>query len=197
MEDNLLPRFKLIVGLGNPGRDYEATRHNLGFMVVDTLAGAQKFKAGKGYFHFCDIELSSEKVVLLKPTTYMNRSGLAVTEFARGNNIAPPELLVIADDFYLPFGQLRLRQSGSDGGHKGLASIIYHLGSEDFPRIRLGIGPVPEGVPAEDFVLRPFADNEIERAAEMVRLAADAVGMWFEMGFESTAARFNRAINEN
>jgi PTH1 family peptidyl-tRNA hydrolase len=205
MEDNLQPRFKAIMGLGNPGRDYEATRHNLGFMVVDTLAGGREFKAGKGSFYSREIELSSPRgsretsgrVVLLKPTTYMNRSGLAVTEFAGESNISPAELLVIADDFYLQFGQLRLRKSGSDGGHKGLASIIYHLGSEDFPRLRLGIGPVPEGIAAEEFVLRPFAADETDKAGEMVRRAAEAVVTWFDEGFEIAAARHNRAIDDN
>jgi PTH1 family peptidyl-tRNA hydrolase len=174
-------------------------------MVADTLAGGRTFVAGNGSYYFREIELSSGRVVLLKPTTYMNRSGLAVAEFAGENNISPPELLVIADDFYLPLGQLRLRKSGSDGGHKGLASIIYHLGSEDFPRIRLGIGPVPEGVPAEEFVLRPFHANETDKAAAMVKRAAEAVVTWCEDGFEIAAARFNskesslndRALDEN
>lgn len=203
MEDNL-PRsersglgFKAIIGLGNPGRDYEATRHNLGFMVVDRLADGRGFSAGKGNFYSCDLALSSGKVALLKPTTYMNRSGLAVIEFAGENGTLPSEILVIADDFYLPLGQLRLRQSGSDGGHKGLASIIYHLGSEDFPRLRLGIGPVPDGIAAEEFVLRPFTGNEAEKAAEMVKRAADAIVAWLDDGFEIAAARYNRAFDEN
>jgi PTH1 family peptidyl-tRNA hydrolase len=191
------PRFKAVIGLGNPGRDYEATRHNLGFMVVNTLAGGQIFKAGKGSFLFLEKELSSGSVVLLQPTTFMNRSGLAVEEFAGENIITPSELLVVADDFYLPFGRLRLRLSGSDGGHKGLASIIYHLGSEEFPRLRLGIGPVPEGIAAEEFVLRPFTANEVDGAASMVKRAADAVVTWFNEGFEIAAARFNRAADEN
>ncbi|OGC94569.1 MAG: aminoacyl-tRNA hydrolase [candidate division Zixibacteria bacterium RBG_16_53_22] len=207
MEDNLQPRFKAIIGLGNPGRDYEATRHNLGFMVADTLAGGRKFKAGKGDFYSREIELSSPRgsrsrktsarVVLLKPTTYMNRSGLAVAQFAAQNNISPSELLVIADDFYLQFGQLRIRKSGSDGGHKGLASIIYHLGSEEFSRLRLGIGPVPECMAAEEFVLRPFAADEADRAGEMVKRAVEAVETWFDDGFEIAAARFNRVMDDN
>jgi PTH1 family peptidyl-tRNA hydrolase len=122
----------------------------------------------------------------------MNRSGLAVARFAEENALSPPEILVVTDDFYLSLGRLRLRASGSDGGHKGLASIIYHLGSEDLPRLRLGIGPVPEGMAAEDFVLMRFSDDETPVGAEMVSRAAEAVVAWLEHGFEIAAGRYNR-----
>jgi PTH1 family peptidyl-tRNA hydrolase len=204
MEESLRPRserlnseFKAIIGLGNPGREYEATRHNLGFWALDILAGRHRFKAGRGNYHSCEIEISSNKIVLLKPITYMNRSGLAVAEFAGDNGVSPSELLVITDDFYLPFGQLRLRKSGSDGGHKGLASIIYHLGTDEISRIRLGVGPVPDSVAAEDFVLRGFDSQERALAEDMARRAAEAAVTWLNDGFEIAAAQFNRALDEN
>ncbi len=151
--------------------------------------------AGKGDYFRCDIESGPVKVVLLKPTTYMNRSGIAVADFVMSENLKPEEILVIADDFNLPLGRIRLRESGSDGGHNGLASIIYHLNSENFPRIRMGIGPVPEGIPAEDFVLERFAENQMADIKEMIGRASEAALMWLAEGYSKAAAQFNRAID--
>ena len=176
---------------------YATTRHNLGYGVVDQLAGTKSFAAGAGSYYFCEIESESGPIVLLKPTTYMNRSGLAVAQLAEAQSLAPSQILVIADDFNLPLGRLRLRQGGSDGGHKGMASIIYHLNSDDFPRIRLGIGPVPDELPAEDFVLDKFTSNERAAADEMINRAAQAVMTWINKGFEEAAAQYNRAIDDN
>jgi len=198
MEDELRPRrIRAIVGLGNPGREFEATRHNLGFEVVDLLRGDADFVAGNGKYFRCDTEIASLSVVLLKPTTYMNRSGIAVERLAGEMELAPEEILVIADDFNLPLGRIRLRKSGSDGGHNGLASIIYHLGSDQFPRIRMGIGPVPENIPAEEFVLERFADSEHEAAQVMIKRTADAIVMWLSDGYEKSAAEYNQAPQEN
>jgi PTH1 family peptidyl-tRNA hydrolase len=121
----------------------------------------------------------------------MNRSGIAVRQIVDAEDLSPEEILVITDDFNLPLGRLRLRLSGSDGGHNGLASIIYHLGTEDFPRLRLGIGPVPEGVPAEEFVLERFKQSEVVSAEKMVERAVKAVSSLLEEGFEKTASIFN------
>ena len=206
MERELRPRVKAIVGLGNPGRDLERTRHNLGFEVVDFLKGKSEFTAGSGKFFRCDTEISSPSlpdrgaalnVVLLKPTTYMNRSGIAVERIVEEMGLEPREILVIADDFNLPLGRLRLRQSGSDGGHNGLASIVYHLGTEDFPRIRMGIGPIPEKVPAEEFVLERFTVSETEIVEGMIARAAGAVTTWMSEGFEQAASVYNQAPLEN
>lgn len=191
MEETLQPRIKAIIGLGNPGKRYENTRHNLGFEVVDLLKGISEFIAGKGNYFCCQTEVSNSKVVLLKPTTYMNLSGLAVREFAESEGMRPNEMLVISDDFNLPLGRIRLRESGSDGGHNGLASIIYHLNSDNFPRIRMGIGPISEGILAERFVLERFRDEELPAAREMIERAAEAAGVWLVDGYEKTAARFN------
>ena len=197
MEGDLLPRIRVIAGLGNPGRDFDRTRHNLGFEVVDFLKGNAEFATGKGNYYRCDIVISSVKVVLLKPTTYMNRSGIALREVVEAEGLSSQEVLVIADDFNLPLGKIRLRRSGSDGGHNGLASVIYHLGTEDFPRIRLGIGPVPESMPSEEFVLERFADDEIPAAAKSVERAAEAVAAWLTEGYEKAASVYNRAPVDN
>jgi PTH1 family peptidyl-tRNA hydrolase len=127
----------------------------------------------------------------------MNRSGLAVASFTESLGLTPSQILVIADDFNLPFGQIRLRQNGSDGGHKGLASIIYYLASTEFPRIRLGVGPVPEDNPAVDFVLDRFTNTERPVANEMIKRSAEAVSTWLKEGFDIAAAQYNRAIEEN
>ncbi len=197
MEEGLQPRICAVIGLGNPGKAYATTRHNLGYEVVDQLAGKKSFAAGTGSYYLCEIDCESGPIVLLKPTTYMNRSGLAVAQLAEARSLAAPQILVVADDFNLPLGRLRLRQGGSDGGHKGLASIIYHLGSDDFPRLRLGIGPVPDEMPAEDFVLERFTGDERAAADEMIIRAAQAVMTWINKGFEEAAAQFNRAIDDN
>lgn len=123
----------------------------------------------------------------------MNRSGIAVERIAEDMGLVSREILVIADDFNLTLGRLRLRQSGSDGGHNGLASIVYHLGTEDFPRIRMGIGPVPEKIPAEEFVLEPFGKSDTEIVESMIARAAGAIVMWMSEGFEKAASVYNQA----
>jgi peptidyl-tRNA hydrolase, PTH1 family len=197
MEETLQPRIKVVIGLGNPGKRFDKTRHNLGFEVVDLLRGKSEFVAGKGSYFSCETEVSSLKVVLLKPTTYMNLSGIAVREFADQRELKPEEMLVISDDFNLSLGRIRLRQSGSDGGHNGLASITYHLSSENFPRIRLGIGPMPDGMPPEEFVLEKFTEGELPAVRDMIARTAEAAAVWLAEGYEKTAARFNRALLEN
>lgn len=196
MEGDIRPRIRVIAGLGNPGRDFERTRHNLGFEVVDFLKGEAEFVAGEGNYHRCDTVICSVKIVLLKPTTYMNRSGIAIRQIIGAEDLSPEEVLIVTDDFNLPLGKIRLRRSGSDGGHNGLASIIYHLGTEDLPRIRLGIGPVPEGVPAEEFVLERFRQSEVVSAERMVERAGKAVSAWLEEGFEKSASTFNLAPDD-
>jgi PTH1 family peptidyl-tRNA hydrolase len=197
MEDGRPVRIRAIVGLGNPGKKYDRTRHNLGFEVVNLLKGESEFVPGSGSYYYCIASISSLKIVLLKPTTYMNRSGIAVRSFAKSELLFPEEILIIADDFNLPLGRIRLRRSGSDGGHNGLASLIYHLGTEEFPRLRLGVGPVPEGVAAEDFVLRKFPKREINAADEMVERASRAAQAWLLKGYQKAAAVFNQAVEDN
>ena len=192
-----MARIKLIVGLGNKGRDYENTRHNLGFAVVDSLKGQTKFLPGKGQFYFCQIMIGHHEIALLKPTTFMNHSGSAVSDFSLSRGLTPQEILAIADDFNLPLGRIRLREYGSDGGHNGLASLIFHLQSDQFPRIRLGVGPIPQGKPAEDFVLEKFESSQNQPLTEMVERSVEAIKSWVINGYEKAAAQYNVAIVNN
>lgn len=193
MEETLRPRIRAIVGLGNPGRKYDGAPHNLGFEVVDLLKGESEFRPGPGDYYQCRTILASREIVLLKPTTYMNRSGIAVQQFAESDGVLPLEMLVVADDFNLPLGRIRLRQTGTDGGHNGLASIIYHLQTDDFPRIRIGIGPAPENIPAEEFVLERFKQEQIPIVKEIITRAANAAIAWVNEGFDNAAGMYNRA----
>jgi len=197
MEDGRPVRIRAIVGLGNLGEKYDRTRHNLGFEVVNLLKGESEFAPGGGRYQICRTSISSLKIALLKPTTYMNRSGEAVKGFAESESLLPEEILVIADDFNLHLGRIRLRRGGSDGGHNGLESVICHLGTENFPRLRMGTGPVPEGMAAEDFVLEYFTEREIEIAEGMLERAVQAVKSWFLEGYEKTAAIYNQAVEED
>ena len=185
--------MKLIVGLGNPGRDYERTRHNVGFRVVDELAGRWQVELSKSRFsgRFGSGRCGSESVALLTPTTYMNRSGRSVLEATTFYKLDPEDLLVIVDDLALPLGRLRIRPKGSGGGHNGLTNVIEELGDSGFARLRIGIEWV-EGVRAVRHVLGPFTPEEQERVAEAVRRAADAVGCWLEDGIDAAMNRFNR-----
>lgn len=184
--------MRTIVGLGNPGREYEGTRHNVGFRVVDELArrhdvpcGQRKFKSLFGMGPIC-----GEKCVLLKPQTYMNLSGEAVRPALDWFESAPGDLLVICDDFHLPLAKLRVRRGGSSGGHKGLVSTIESLGSDQFARLRIGIGEAGPGDP-KDFVLSRFGKEEQEAIEEAIVRGADAVELWVREGIESCMNRYN------
>lgn len=185
----------MIVGLGNVGREYETTRHNVGFMVVDLLASKARrtFEAGKGDYYFCRIRHAGEDVLLLKPTTFMNDSGIAVKDAADRFDIDIADMLVVYDDFNLPLGKLRLRKSGSDGGHNGIYSVIYHLNDDAFPRLRCGIG-TGEVVPGKDmagFVLSEFAADERPEVEKMIKAAADAAYVFVSSGIQNAMNRFN------
>jgi PTH1 family peptidyl-tRNA hydrolase len=184
---------RLVVGLGNPGRRYQKTRHNLGYRVVDLLSEKYKkgFKAGKGEYLYCQLKIEGNEVYLLKPLTFMNNSGQAVLDSLSFFNLTPPELFVICDDINLPLGKLRLREKGSDGGHKGLGSTIYRLGSEEFPRLRLGIGPLPEGNVLEDFVLKKFKKEEEKSVEDMICKGALAVESSIIFGLKENMNRLN------
>ncbi|MHB9145254.1 MAG: aminoacyl-tRNA hydrolase [Symbiobacteriia bacterium] len=184
---------RLVVGLGNPGREYEKTRHNVGFWVLDELAkdlgiavGRKNFTAmvGDGLAH-------GEKFTLLKPQTYMNRSGEAVAAAVRFFGLEPAALLVICDDLDLPTGRLRLRPAGGAGGHRGLTSIIQHLGSTDFPRLRVGIGRPEEKAEVVDYVLGRVGGDEAPALQEAVKRAAGAARLWLEEGLEAAMNRYN------
>ncbi len=163
--------IRLIVGLGNPGKEYEKTRHNVGWWVVDRVAKELGVELKREKFNALYGQYSSPKgkVFLIKPLTYMNKSGEAVGSFARFFKIHPSEVLVIYDDLDLPLGSVRLRLKGSSGGHRGVESVISSLGTKEFPRIRIGIGRPQRKEEVVDFVLSPFKGEElplIERATE-------------------------------
>jgi PTH1 family peptidyl-tRNA hydrolase len=185
--------MKLVVGLGNPGRRYEATRHNLGYAVLAELARRLMVGSPKAKFHgeLADADLAGEKVLLLSPLTYMNRSGMSVRA-ARDFYALPDEnVLVVCDDLNLPLARLRVRAAGSSGGHKGLEDIIENLQSEAFPRLRIGIGEPREGWDAADFVLARFAAEELPEIERAVLRAADAVMDWVREGVEYCMNRYN------
>ncbi len=160
--------IKLIVGLGNPGREHIYDRHNLGFMLIDYIAHELNFKL----FNHRDFAIGRTKICgkeinFLKPLTFMNLSGLAVEQYVSKKGITAQEILVVADDFNLNLGVYRLRQRGSSGGHKGIESVREWLKTECFSRLRIGIGPVPKGVDVKDFVLEKFSREELPLVAEI------------------------------
>ena len=166
--------MKLVVALGNIGKEYEGTRHNIGFMTADVLAGWRK--ADNAFY----LERRMpEKCFLIKPTTYMNSSGAAVADFANFYHIAPEDILVVQDDMDLPVGTLRIRRKGSSGGHNGLKSIERAIGSQAYPRIKVGIGhPVHQEQAVISHVLHPFQGEDKAKIQEAVKAAADAVEKW-------------------
>ena len=187
--------MKLVVGLGNPGRKYERTRHNLGFLIIDRIAREHDATVRR---KLCDAlvgEWSSngEKVLLVKPQTYMNCSGESVKCLMRKFGASPEEVIVIYDDLDLPFGRIRIRPRGSAGGHRGLLSIIESVGGAPFYRVRIGIGRPSEGRNAEDYVLEPFDSREMAELDDVASKAAEAVCSLLKEGGQRAMERFNRA----
>ena len=184
----------LVVGLGNPGPKYEWTRHNMGFLVIDELAEREKIPVQKLKYRALTntAVIGGRSVLLMKPTTYMNLSGESVGEAARFYKIPPDRVLVISDDVALPQGKLRVRRSGSAGGHNGLKNIISHLGSDQFPRIKVGVGgkPHPDHDMA-DWVLGKFTGQDRKVMEEAIARAADAVTLFLEQGPDQAMAKFN------
>ena len=183
--------LRLIVGLGNPGSEYERTRHNVGFRLADRLAG--KVDVHWQDFKGLGVHAKWGDVFVAKPMTYMNESGRFVRAFAAFHNIAVPDMLVVYDEISLPLGKIRLRKKGSAGGQKGMLSIIQHMGTEEISRLRIGIGPQPEAMDSADFVLsrlKPAEENDLNAALE---LSADAVKTVLESGVDLAMNRFNPA----
>ncbi len=184
--------MKLIVGLGNPGKEYEKTRHNTGFMVMDRLAetfqvsiNVKKFKG-----EYVKFKYRGEDVILLKPMTYMNNSGESVIQVMNYFKMDVEDLLVIYDDMDMPTGKLRLRQSGSAGGHNGIKSIIAHVGTQNFKRIRVGIDKHPQ-IPVVDYVLGRFSKEEQPLIDEGIDHAVKAVEMMLDKDFVAAMNAFN------
>jgi PTH1 family peptidyl-tRNA hydrolase len=183
----------MIVGLGNPGQEYSNTRHNVGFMVMDELAARWQVSAWKKRNEALVGEYrGKEQILMVKPQTYMNLSGMAVGELARWYKIPEENIVVIFDDMDLPVGRLRLRMKGSSGGHRGLESVLMHLGKEGFPRVRIGIGRPPEGRQVVDYVLSRFNAEEVPLLWEALKKAADAVECMMEHGINKAMNQFNK-----
>lgn len=188
--------MKLIVGLGNPGPRYAETRHNVGFAVLDEVGRRRGTSLSREKFHawYGEAVFGGERVVLLKPSTFMNRSGQAVQAAGRFYQLERSDLLVVADDWALPLGHVRLRTEGSAGSHNGLQSVIESLGSNAFSRLRVGIGEAV-GLP-EQYVLSRFAADEVPLIEQGVQTAAEAVECWIEQGATAAMNRFNRRVRE-
>jgi PTH1 family peptidyl-tRNA hydrolase len=185
--------MKLVVGLGNPGRKYQATRHNIGYEVLWNLA--RRFATGSPKSSFqgevVDADLQGVRALLLWPQTYMNRSGASVVQARDFYKLENPELLVVCDDFNLPLARLRVRVKGSSGGQKGLEDIVRALGTDEFPRLRVGIGAPPEGWDPANYVLGKFNKQELAEVEQVVGRAADAVVDWACNGIEQCMNRYN------
>jgi PTH1 family peptidyl-tRNA hydrolase len=185
--------MKLVVGLGNPGRRYEGTRHNVGYIVIGELA--KKYFASGLRTRFqgetAEADLDGEKALLLTPTTYMNLSGASVLAARDFYKIPQQDLLVVCDDLNLPLAKLRVRAAGSAGGQKGLEDIIRRLGSDEFARLRIGIGTPPEGWSWPDFVLSKFTKEEIPAMEQAVARAIEAVVVWAREGVQTCMNRYN------
>ena len=188
--------MRIIIGLGNPAREYQATRHNIGFYTITRLSDEynipldfKKHKAicGRGY-------IGGEKVVLAQPQTYMNLSGESVRELVDFYKVTNEEIIVIYDDVALDVGQLRIRAKGSAGGHNGIKNIIAHLGTQEFPRIRIGVGEKPKNWDLADYVLGRFADEEQPVIREALGRAANACECIITDGIEEAMNRYNRRL---
>jgi len=184
---------KLLVGLGNPGHAYRDTRHNVGFEVLEVLARRAGSPGRKQRFQgeTAQASIRGVPVLLLWPLTWMNLSGSSVLAARDFYKISDSDMIVICDDFNLPLDTIRLRPGGSAGGQNGLADVLARLGTTTIPRLRLGIGPVPVGWKAADFVLGKFTKQERPEVAALVERAADAVEEWVGAGIESAMNRFN------
>ncbi|MBI2826065.1 MAG: aminoacyl-tRNA hydrolase [Planctomycetia bacterium] len=185
--------MKLVVGLGNPGRKYVGTRHNVGYLVLDELARRAREDRTRRAFDGVTSELSldGERTLLLWPRTYMNRSGASVLAARDFYKLNSEELLVVCDDFSLPLAKLRFRAKGSSGGQRGLADILRVLSTEDVPRLRIGIGDVPHGWDAADYVLAKFSRQQTPLVEEATVRAAEAVETWVRHGMPFCMNKYN------
>jgi PTH1 family peptidyl-tRNA hydrolase len=192
--DTMPSRFVLF-GLGNPGPRYRWTRHNLGFRVLDEIAGERKLRwsHSRRTYDRAEYEIGEALVVLVKPMTFMNVAGRALRAFGNDHGVDPGELLVVMDDITLPMGLLRLRKRGTHGGHNGLRSLIDELGTAGFPRLRMGVGPVPEGEDPADFVLASIPTGERALVDEFIERAVACIEDVVTTGFDRAMSLYNAA----
>ncbi len=185
----------LIVGLGNPGREYQNNRHNIGFMVLNQLAGKidTSFSKMKMNALMTAVRYKGHRIILLKPQTFMNLSGKATASFIRFYKLPLENLLVVYDDVDLPFQTLRMRPNGGDAGQKGVRSIIKELGTKDFPRLRVGINRPPGRMSVSSYVLLNFSDQEVETLPFVLDQAADAILAFVELGLNQAMTTYNQS----
>ncbi|HET8563205.1 MAG TPA: aminoacyl-tRNA hydrolase [Candidatus Binatia bacterium] len=187
--------MKIVVGLGNPGRKYQRTRHNLGFMIIDHIAKQNGVTVKKKFRNALigEWRADDEKVLLVKPQTYMNRSGESVKDLLREYRVSAEDLIVVYDELDLPFGRIRIRPRGGTAGHRGMLSILESLAGAPFYRVRVGIGRPPEGANPADFILEPFTSQELDQLDEVISRAAGAVVCLLEKGGPKAMEQYNRS----
>lgn len=187
-----------VIGLGNPGLQYAATRHNVGFEVIERLAYENNINVSKKKHHALIGEgiIGGEKVILVKPQTYMNLSGQSVIEIMSWYNLDEKRIIIIYDDISLPIGLLRIRIKGSAGGHNGIKNIIAHLKSQEFLRVKVGVGEKPPGWDLADYVLSRFSKEEIKEMVESIKMASDAVETIIKESPDKAMNQFNQKIRE-
>ncbi len=187
--------MKLIVGLGNPGPEYAKTRHNAGFMVLDRLATRHSLTGLKTKFHAGMLEgaVAGQRVALLQPMTFMNRSGLTVNEACAFYKTEIEDLLIVVDDVAIPTGKIRLRKDGGPGGHNGLSDIERALGTKAYQRLRVGIDSPPGRMPLHDYVLGRFSDSQMDALTPGIERACDAIECWIRQGIDTAMNQFNAA----
>lgn len=183
----------VIIGLGNPTELYRWTRHNVGMQLVEMIAQRESvyFYPGKGNYYYARVE----KYILIRPTVYMNQSGIIVPQLLEDFNAKLKDIVVVVDDIHLPLGVLRLRKMGSAGGHRGLEDIIYRVGTTQFARLRIGIGTPPPGHSVKDYVLSPFSEEELETIKGAFERAYRGLGILIEEGFGPAMTYINRRID--
>ena len=186
--------MKIVIGLGNPGRKYESTRHNAGFLAVDELARGLRFSLTQEKYHALvgRGRIDGEETIVAKPQTYMNESGRAVGAILRYTSASARDLIVVHDELDLPLGAVRVKDGGGHGGHNGLRSIMEHLGTSEFIRVRVGVGRPPEHEDAAEYVLRPFLPGEKQAGADAIVKAADAVRTVITEGLTRAMNVFNK-----
>ena len=195
MTETSRPSPLLIIGLGNPGRGYRRNRHNIGFQVLDALAESldARFTRMQANALVTDARLDGIRVILAKPQTFMNNAGQSVGSLSRFFRLPPEQILAVYDDLDLPLGALRLRPGGGTGGHRGLGSIVDHLGLDDFPRLRFGIGRPPGAMDPADYVLQDFGRADEELVSSNVERAVACIRSFALEGIQAAMTRFNAA----
>ena len=185
--------MRYVVGLGNPGPSYTFNRHNAGFLFLDHLCFKKRCDAWRdmGSHLRSSVEISEKRLFLIKPTTYMNLSGRAVAELVKREGARVEEIMVVYDDVSLPLGRLRIRRGGSDGGHNGMRSIINALETEDVARMRIGIGPKPNGIELAEYVLSDFSDEEMRILNEVFDVAIEALEVIIKHGMDKAMSLYN------